>query len=418
MNATYNLCRDCGLYSSTNKCSGCNSLNIISHEEIKILNIAHIDCDSFFCSVEKRDNPEIRNKPVIVGGGKRGVVSAACYNARIYGVRSAMPMYQALKLCPSAVVITGNIQKYKKVGLLIKSMMQELTPLVEPLSIDEAFLDLKGTKKIHKMDPCQVLVRLQNNIINEVGITVSVGLSYNKFLAKSASDLNKPNGFAIIGKNEAINFLSEKPVSFIYGVGPSFENKLKQVGINKISDIRTWTDKEMFIKFGESGLRIAKLARAEDKRPVKSHKKRKSISSETTFNNDISSLDTLSDILWKVSLATADRSKSLNLAGYTITLKLKTSNFKTITRRRTLPQGTQLADTIFNTCLPLLEGEAKGQKFRLIGVSISSLSKPLGDHGFLLDPMALKRGKAERVTDSIRSKFGRNSLIKGRQYKL
>jgi DNA polymerase-4 len=418
MNATYNLCRDCGLYSSTNKCSGCNSLNIISHEEIKILNIAHIDCDSFFCSVEKRDNPEIRNKPVIVGGGKRGVVSAACYNARIYGVRSAMPMYQALKLCPSAVVITGNIQKYKKVGLLIKSMMQELTPLVEPLSIDEAFLDLKGTKKIHKMDPCQVLVRLQNNIINEVGITVSVGLSYNKFLAKTASELNKPNGFAIIGKNEAINFLSEKPVSFIYGVGPSFENKLKQVGINKISDIRTWTDKEMFIKFGESGLRIAKLARAEDKRPVKSHKKRKSISSETTFNNDISSLDTLSDILWKVSLATADRSKSLNLAGYTITLKLKTSNFKTITRRRTLPQGTQLADTIFNTCLPLLEGEAKGQKFRLIGVSISSLSKPLGDHGFLLDPMALKRGKAERVTDSIRSKFGRNSLIKGRQYKL
>jgi DNA polymerase-4 len=418
MNATYNLCRDCGLYSSTNKCSGCNSLNIISHEEIKILNIAHIDCDSFFCSVEKRDNPEIRNKPVIVGGGKRGVVSAACYNARIYGVRSAMPMYQALKLCPSAVVITGNIQKYKKVGLLIKSMMQELTPLVEPLSIDEAFLDLKGTKKIHKMDPCQVLVRLQNNIINEVGITVSVGLSYNKFLAKTASELNKPNGFAIIGKNEAINFLSEKPVSFIYGVGPSFENKLKQVGINKISDIRTWTDKEMFIKFGESGLRIAKLARAEDKRPVKSHKKRKSISSETTFNNDISSLDKLSDILWKVSLATADRSKSLNLAGYTITLKLKTSNFKTITRRRTLPQGTQLADTIFNTCLPLLEGEAKGQKFRLIGVSISSLSKPLGDHGFLLDPMALKRGKAERVTDSIRSKFGRNSLIKGRQYKL
>jgi DNA polymerase-4 len=418
MNATYNLCRDCGLYSSTNKCSACNSLNIISHEEIKILNIAHIDCDSFFCSVEKRDNPEIRNKPVIVGGGKRGVVSAACYNARIYGVRSAMPMYQALKLCPSAVVITGNIQKYKKVGLLIKSMMQELTPLVEPLSIDEAFLDLKGTKKIHKMDPCQVLVRLQNNIINEVGITVSVGLSYNKFLAKTASDLNKPNGFAIIGKNEAINFLSEKPVSFIYGVGPSFENKLKQVGINKISDIRTWTDKEMFIKFGESGLRIAKLARAEDKRPVKSHKKRKSISSETTFNNDISSLDKLSDILWKVSLATADRSKSLNLAGYTITLKLKTSNFKTITRRRTLPQGTQLADTIFNTCLPLLEGEAKGQKFRLIGVSISSLSKPLGDHGFLLDPMALKRGKAERVTDSIRSKFGRNSLIKGRQYKL
>lgn len=418
MNATYNLCRDCGLYSSTNKCSGCNSLNIISHKEIKILNIAHIDCDSFFCSVEKRDNPEIRNKPVIVGGGKRGVVSAACYNARIYGVRSAMPMYQALKLCPSAVVITGNIQKYKKVGLLIKSMMQELTPLVEPLSIDEAFLDLKGTKKIHKMDPCQVLVRLQNNIINEVGITVSVGLSYNKFLAKTASELNKPNGFAIIGKNEAINFLSEKPVSFIYGVGPSFENKLKQVGINKISDIRTWTDKEMFIKFGESGLRIAKLARAEDKRPVKSHKKRKSISSETTFNNDISSLDTLSDILWKVSLATADRSKSLNLAGYTITLKLKTSNFRTITRRRTLPQGTQLADTIFNTCLPLLEREAKGQKFRLIGVSISSLSKPLGDHGFLLDPMALKRGKAERVTDSIRSKFGRNSLIKGRQYKL
>ena len=418
MDVTYSLCRDCGMYSKFKKCFSCNSFNILSHKEIKTLNIAHIDCDSFFCSIEKRDNPEIRDKPVIVGGARRGVVSAACYNARVFGVRSAMPMYQALKLCPDAVVLSGNMNKYKKVGLEIKNMMQDLTPLVEPLSIDEAFLDLKGTRKIHKMDPCQILVNLQNKILDRVGITVSVGLSYNKFLAKTASDLNKPNGFAIIGKNEAVNFLSDKPVSFIYGVGPSFRNKLMKVGINKISDIRTWTDKEMFLEFGDAGLRIAQLARAEDKRAVKSHKKRKSISSETTFNSDISCLDTLSNLLWNVSLSTADRIKRLNLAGYTITLKLKTGNFKTITRRKTLPQAIQLTDAIFDNCLPMLENEAKGQKFRLIGVSISNLSEPLGDHGSLLDPMAVKRRKAERVTDSIRNKYGKNSIIKGRQFKL
>lgn len=223
------ICRDCGSVVLKNNCQACQSSRIISHAEILSLSIAHVDCDAFYCSVEKRDNPELANKPVIVGGGQRGVVSAACYHARIYGVHSAMPMFKALKLCPHAIVVRGDMNKYAREGAKIRSMMEDLTPLVEPLSIDEAFLDLSGTERIHNQSPAQSLISLQNKILKNVGVTVSVGLSYNKFLAKTASDLDKPNGFAIIGRTEALDFLADKPVGFIYGVGPAFTRSLKKL---------------------------------------------------------------------------------------------------------------------------------------------------------------------------------------------
>lgn len=399
-------------------CDICQSSRHISHPEITSLAIAHVDCDAFYCSVEKRDNPELRDKPVIVGGGRRGVVSAACYHARIYGVHSAMPMFKALKLCPEAVVVRGDMHKYAHESAKIREMMKALTPLVEPLSIDEAFLDLSGTQRIHNQSPAQSLIVLQNKILKEVGVTVSVGLSYNKFLAKTASDIDKPNGFAIIGQAEALDFLADKPVSFIYGVGPSFARSLKKVGIHTIADVRRQSDKSMADQFGDMGLHLARLARAEDHRPVKATSKRKSVSAETTFNDDISDIEELKDKLWYVCQKTADRSKAKNLAGKVVTLKLKTKQFESITRRRTLPQPVQLADAIFRSCVPLLEKEANGRKFRLIGAGISGLSTPVGDSGELLDPCAVKRGIAERATDIARAKFGKDAVMTGRGFKL
>ena len=399
-------------------CDVCHSSRLIKHPELTSLSIAHVDCDAFYCSVEKRDNPKLREKPVIVGGGRRGVVSAACYHARIYGVHSAMPMFKALKLCPDAVVVRGDMNKYAYEGARIREMMRDLTPLVEPLSIDEAFLDLSGTQRIHNQSPAQSLIHLQNKVLKEVGVTVSVGLSYNKFLAKTASDLDKPNGFAIIGKAEALDFLADKPVNFIYGVGPSFARSLNKVGIRTIADVRRQSDKSMAERFGDMGLHLARLARAEDHRPVKSTSKRKSVSAETTFNDDISDIEDLKDKLWQVCQKTADRSKAKNLAGKVVTLKLKTKQFESITRRRTLPQPIQLADAIFRTCVPLLEKEANGRKFRLIGAGISGLSTPVGDSGDLLDPGAVKRGIAERATDKAREKFGKDAVMTGRGYRL
>jgi len=414
------LCRDCGSNNfETEACSRCGSRRALSHPEVNRLSIAHVDCDAFYCSVEKRDKPEIRDKPVIVGGGRRGVVSAACYHARVYGVRSAMPMFQALKLCPDAVVVKGSMEKYAYEGGRIREMMRALTPLVEPLSIDEAFLDLTGTERLHGRSPAQSLIRLQNDILRDIGVTVSIGLSYNKFLAKTASDLDKPNGFAVLGQSDAQEFLAKQNVSFIYGIGPAFATKLEKIGLRTIADVRQRSDKEMAQRFGDQGLRLARLARGEDNRRVNPISDRKSVSAETTFNKDIADLEALKDKLWQVCLKTADRSKAKNLAGRTVTLKLKSSRFKSITRRRTLPQPVQLADVIFSTLEPLLEGEADGMKsFRLIGAGISGLSEPVGDVADMLDQKSAKRGAAERASDIARAKFGSDAVTTGRGLRL
>ena len=417
---TTRLCRDCGNDGFVSGvCSACGSRRDVAHSEINSLSIAHVDCDAFYCSVEKRDNPEIRNKPVVVGGGRRGVVSAACYHARVYGVRSAMPMFQALKLCPDAVVVKGSMDKYAYEGGRIREMMRALTPLVEPLSIDEAFLDLTGTERLHGRSPAQSLIRLQNDILQEIGVTVSIGLSYNKFLAKTASDLDKPNGFAVLGETDAQAFLAKQSVGFVYGIGPAFAAKLEKAGLRTIADVRQRTDKEMAKRFGDGGLRLARLARGEDHRRVNPVSDRKSVSAETTFNTDISDLEQLKDKLWQVCLKTADRSKAKNLAGRTVTLKLKTAQFKSISRRRTLQQPVQLADVIFSELEPLLEAEVNGYKsYRLIGAGISGLSAPVGDVADMLDLKSAKRGAAERASDIARAKFGSDAVTTGRGLRL
>ena len=233
------LCRDCGRRPppEARTCGSCGSARLLRHRELHDLAIAHLDCDAFYAAVEKRDRPELRDLPVIVGGRHRGVVAACCYIARTYGVRSAMPMSKALRLCSEATVIKPDMKKYATVGRQVRTMMLELTPLVEPLSIDEAFMDLTGTESLHRASGAEALAGLARRVESQLCITVSIGLSYNKFLAKIASDLDKPRGFAVIGRSEARSFLAGKPVGLLWGVGAAMEKRLARDGIRRIGEL-------------------------------------------------------------------------------------------------------------------------------------------------------------------------------------
>ncbi|MGE0736972.1 MAG: DNA polymerase IV [Alphaproteobacteria bacterium] len=412
------LCRDCfrHLEDDAARCPACGSRRIKRHDELFDLAIAHIDCDAFYATVEKRDNPDLRDKPVIVGGGKRGVVSAACYVARIYGVRSAMPMFKALAACPNAVVIRPNIKKYAEAGQRVRRLMLDVTPSVEPISIDEAFLDLSGTERLHHAPPAETLARLVKRVEDEVGVTASIGLSYNKFLAKVASDLDKPRGFAVIGRAEAVEFLRNRPVTTIWGVGPALNAQLAQHGIEKIGQLLEHEENDLIARFGSIGRRLARFARGEDARSVSTDDETKSVSAETTFNRDLAQLAMLKDELWPLCEKVAARLKKAELAGRTLTLKLKSAKFKTITRRCQLPAPTQLAESIYRGALPLLERETSARlPYRLIGVGLSDFTPPqAADPGDLLDPDATKRAKVERTMDLVRAKMGADAIRKGR----
>ena len=375
-----------------------------------------MDCDSFYASVEKRDCPELIDKPVIIGGGKRGVVSTACYIARIRGVHSAMPMYRALKLCPDAVVIRPRMKLYAEISLQIRKMMLELTPSVEPISLDEAFLDLGGTQRLHKKPPAVLLAELTNRIKNELGLTGSIGLSHNKFLAKVAADLNKPNGFSIIGKRETEKFLFNKPVNILWGVGAGTKEKLEAIGIKTLSDLLRWEESDFVRKFGTSGKRLKALASGKDNRRVMAERLIKSISNETTFGEDILKHEILIGHLWRMCEKVSDRAKSREIAGKVGVIKLKTDKYRLITRRLTFKEPTNMADRLFNALEPLLKSEIKEVKFRLLGVTLTDLcdQKYADLTNDLLDPNAQNRQKAELATDKIRRKFGVNAIIKGR----
>ncbi len=411
------ICRDC-LHrwneDAAPACPRCGGRRIAAHPELEQLGIAHLDCDAFFASIEKRDNPELRDKPVLVGGRTRGVVAAACYVARLYGARSAMPMFQALKLCPNAVVVKPDHAKYVAEGRRIRDMMREITPLVEPLSIDEAFLDLSGTARLHGGPPALTMIRLQQRIAHDVGVTVSVGLSWNKFLAKSASDLDKPDGFSVIGQTETADFLAGKPVGFVHGVGPAFERKLARDGLRVLADVRRIGEADMARRYGEAGLRLARLAWGADGRRVNPDEARKSISAETTFAEDISAPDELENRLWALCVRVADRAKAEDAAGRVVTLKLKTADHRIRTRRRALSAPTQLADMLFRVGRELLAAEARGKRFRLIGIGLSELAPPQGDAADLLDPGAGRRAALERAGDAARARYGGQAVMKGR----
>ncbi|TWH33664.1 DNA polymerase-4 [Aminobacter sp. J15] len=410
------FCRDCLAQhdSPRPRCSKCGSPRLASHPELGRLSIAHIDCDAFYAAVEKRDRPELRDKPVIIGGGKRGVVSTACYIARIRGVRSAMPMFKALQACPEAIVIKPNMERYAAVGRQVRDMMLALTPLIEPISIDEAFLDLSGTEKLHGRPPALVLCDFARRVEAEIGITVSVGLSYCKFLAKIASDLQKPRGYSVIGQAEAKEFLADKPVTLIWGVGKASAAALERDGIRTIGQLQVMERNELIRRYGTMGNRLYYLARGEDDRRVEPEHEVKSVSAETTFDDDLSSLDDLVPVLRALSETVSGRLKKAGLAGRTVVLKLKTADFRIRTRNRQLPDATRLADKIFASGLELLRKEADGTQYRLLGIGVSDLSDDeRADPPDLVDLNARKRAMAELAIDALREKFGGKAVETG-----
>ncbi len=411
------LCRDCfHMFDFGVRCEKCGSPRVVAHSELNNLSIAHMDCDAFYASVEKRDNPDLIDKPVIIGGGHRGVVSTACYIARIRGVRSAMPMFQARKLCPDAVVLKPRMAVYAEVSKKIRKMMEDLTPAIEPLSLDEAFMDLSGTTRLHGAPPAVMLAKLVNRMKTELGVTGSIGLSHNKFLAKIASDQDKPNGFFVIGQSDKQSFLADKPIGLIWGVGRATQESLEKAGIRTISDLLRWDKLDLTSRFGTTGARLWHLARGQDRRRVMQHTPIKSISNETTLFEDAADRDLLDGHLWRMCEKVSDRAKARELAGRVVILKLKTSKHQIITRRMTLRDATQLADTVYRETRAMLDQIAVGTAYRLIGAGLSDLcpQSQAERSGDLLDPNAEKRMGAERARDAIRKKFGTDAIIKGR----
>jgi DNA polymerase IV len=415
------LCRSCGWSTHATdrpaRCPRCGSPRLVAHEELFALNIAHVDCDAFYASIEKRDDPSLLNKALIIGGGHRGVVSTCCYIARQSGVRSAMPMFTALKLCPDAVVIQPNMAKYVSVSREIRTIMDTLTPMVEPLSIDEAFLDLTGTQALHKAAPAEVLSRFAKEVEERIGVTISIGLSHNKFLAKTASDLDKPRGFAVIGRAETLSFLAEQPVSLIYGVGKVFAESLRKDGYETIGQLQRAAPEDLMKRYGESGARLARLARGDDTRAVSPDGEMKTISAETTFNSDLADYEELSTELLALSERLSERVKAKGIVGDTVTLKLKSAGFRLRTRARQLMMPTQLTSVLFEAGAQLLAREIDGTSFRLIGIGLSGLSEAEGDDPVdLIEPEIARRAAAERAMDSVRTRFGRDAVMRGKLY--
>ena len=413
------LCRDCGHrpLGSAGTCPACGSTRLLSHDELHHLTIAHLDCDAFYAAIEKRDRPKLRDRPVIVGGRHRGVVAACCYIARTYGVRSAMPMFKALRACPDAVVVKPDMKKYAAVGREVRAMMQECTPLVEPLSIDEAFMDLSGTEALHRASPAATLADLARRVEQALSITVSVGLSYNKFLAKIASDLDKPRGFAVIGRAEARAFLADKPVGLLWGVGAAMQRRLAQDGITRIGELARLDEATLVARYGKIGKRLSLCARGEDDRAVNPERETKSISSEITLNEDLSDPATLRPILWRLTETVARRLKKAGLAGGGVTLKLKTADFRILTRARRLGTATQSADEMFRAAEPLLAREADGRAFRLIGIGAHDLG-PAAEavQGDLFGGGAPEDDKIDKALDAVREKFGEDAIVRGRGF--
>ena len=386
------------------------------HPELFTLSIAHMDCDAFYASVEKRDNPELASKPVIIGGGQRGVVSTACYVARVRGVRSAMPMFQALKRCPEAVVVRPRMEEYVKASKSIRLMMQDLTPAIEPLSLDEAFMDMTGTTKLHGAPPAVMLAKLIKRMKDELGLTGSIGLSHNKFLAKVASDLDKPHGYSMIGLAETNSFLLDKPIGLIWGVGAVAKESLNRAGIQTFNDLLRWDRQDLNQRWGSLGDRLWNLARGHDLRRVTSNTPIKSISNETTFFQDTSDSDVLDGHIWRLAEKVSDRAKARDLAGRVVTLKLKRKDHTSLTRRLSLREPTQIADRIYRTARNLFDQAGPQGPYRLIGVGLSDLVSDTDSDRTddLLDPNAANRTKTERATDTIRAKFGSDAIVKGR----
>ena len=414
------LCRDCfEVFTHDSRCRNCNSPRIVSHANLLTLEIAHIDCDAFYASIEKRENPDIRNLPVIVGGQNRGVVTTCCYIARINGVRSAMPIFQAKKLCPNAVIIAPRMDYYRKTSNLMKKMLRSLTPAIEFVSIDEAYINLKGTSRLHGEPPAVQLAKLSKEIETELGITISIGLSHNKFLSKLGSELEKPRGFSIIGHADTKEILKNKSISKILGVGKKAKLTLEANGINLISDILPYDKSHLKALLGSFGETLWLLARGIDNRRISPNKPAKSISCEQTLQNSEINFHILKTFLWDLVEKISSRLKNSLLVAKKLSLKLKSTDFMLIVRSTNLEFASNSPEILFQAGQSLLQKNIKKGPFRLIGITLSNISKTESDgwnKNFFEEPTRQILA-AEEAIDDIRSKFGDGSIIKGRSLK-
>lgn len=396
-------------------CPRCGSARLVRHAELFRLTIAHVDCDAFYASVEKRDRPELAARPVIVGGGRRGVVSAACYVARLYGVRSAMPMFKALAACPDAVVIRPDFAKYVAAARQVRALMETLTPLVQPLSIDEAVLDLAGTEALHGMPPAAALARFARAVEREVGVTVSIGLAANRLLAKIAAERDKPRGFAVIGAAEAAALLAPEPVGLLPGIGPASARRLAALGITRLGQLAALDARTARARLGEEGPELVARARGIDNRRVDPARATKSVSAETTFDTDLARLADLERPLWRMAEKLARRLREQELAAGGVVLKLKTAAFAQRTRTQRLAGPTALPDLLFAAAREMLAKEVDGTAFRLIGIGAAPLARLAdADRGDLADPDAPRRAAAQQAIDRLRAKFGTGIIGRGR----
>jgi DNA polymerase-4 len=408
------ICRDCDAVVEGDVCAACGGVRIVRHKELFELAIGHVDCDAFYASVEKRDRPELRDQPVIVGGGSRGVVTTCCYVARLYGVRSAMPMFKARALCPQAVVIRPDMAKYVAVSRRIRALMEALTPLVQPLSIDEAVLDLSGTERVHGAPPAVVLNRFARRVEAEIGVSVSIGLAANRLLAKLAAERGKPRGFSVFGA-EAASALAPEPVGVLPGVGPALAKRLAGLGLTTIGQLAALDERGAVRRLGADGPALAARARGEDARHVSTERDTKSISAETTFEGDLTGLAELEAQLWWLCEKLGRRLRGENLAAAGIVLKLKTTGFQGRTRSQRLANPTQLPETLFEAARGLLAREADGTAFRLIGVGAAPLAAgTLADLGDLADTVTPRRLARQAAIDSLRRRFGAAAVSHGR----
>jgi DNA polymerase IV len=407
------FCRDCrhDVPGTASRCPACRSPRLLRHRSLYALSIAHVDCDAFYATIEKRDDPSLADKPVIIGGRQRGVVLTCCYVARTFGVRSAMPIFEARQLCPHASYVLPDMDKYARVAREVRALMNDLTPLVEPVSIDEAFMDLSGTERLHGVPPAKTLAAFADRVEREIGITVSIGLASNKFLAKIASDLDKPRGFAVLADDEAAAFLATRPVTQIFGVGKVAAARFNKDGITTVGHLQRIGEQELMRRYGGEGVRLFHLAHGRDQRPVRADREAKSISAETTFDTDLSEFRPLELRLWRLTEKVSARLKNNDLAGATITLKLKTADFRIRTRAQTLERPTQLAARIFAAGRELLERETDGTKFRLIGIGLSSLID--ASEADLADLLDHRTAEAERAIDRLRARFGDEAVFRG-----
>jgi DNA polymerase-4 len=410
------LCRDCDHVADAPfpRCPACGSRRVAAHPELLALSVAHVDCDAFYASVEKRDRPDLLTRPVIVGGGRRGVVAAACYIARTRGVRSAMPMFKALAACPDAVVIKPDMAKYVAVAREVRALMEALTPLVQPLSIDEAVLDLAGTEALHRAPPAVTLARFARAVERELRITVSIGLARNRLLAKLAAERDKPRGFAVIGA-EAAEWLADQPVTLLPGIGPALAKKLNGAGFTRLGQLAALDVREAARRFGEDGPGLAARARGEDARRVSPDRETRSVSAETTFDADLRTLPDLEAPLWRLCEKLARRLREKDLAAGGVVLKLKTAGFETRTRHARLPGATRLPETLFRAAQPLLAKEATGTAFRLIGIGAQPLvAGAEADLPDLADPDAPRRAARWQAVEKLRARFGSEAVVSGR----